>query len=86
MYPSFGPRRGGTVLDVHVPRELADSFQELSQVVSCCFGEPPATVVQATRLSDVLYQCRTPPWPQSPAQVNVGVAQAPRKRALKGLA
>ena len=25
-----------------------------------------------------LYQCKTPPWPQSPAQVSIGVAQAAR--------
>eukprot|EP00434_Breviolum_minutum_P023704 symbB.v1.2.020908.t2/scaffold1784.1/size101483/4 len=76
VYPSFGPRGGGTLLDVHVPRDSHTTFNEFSQVVSCCFGEPPATMMPASRISDMLYQCKTPPWPQSPAQVSIGVAQA----------
>ncbi|CAE8613253.1 unnamed protein product [Polarella glacialis] len=78
LSPEFGPRRGGTLLEVHVPRrfgELEAALVNLSQVKSCCFGTPPVTIVPALRISDTHYRCTTPPWPQSPANVAVGVAQ-----------
>ncbi|CAE7226081.1 plbB [Symbiodinium microadriaticum] len=62
IYPEFGPRRGGTLLDakgsasfdadVHVVRgdgEVETELLNMSQVKSCCFGSPPATIVPAVK-------------------------------------
>eukprot|EP00931_Biecheleriopsis_adriatica_P048079 TRINITY_DN27768_c0_g1_i1.p1 TRINITY_DN27768_c0_g1~~TRINITY_DN27768_c0_g1_i1.p1 ORF type:complete len:5619 (+),score=1069.33 TRINITY_DN27768_c0_g1_i1:1474-16857(+) len=77
--PDFGPRRGGTILEVHVPRRFGELEQKLinsTQVISCCFGLPSSLTMPATKISDTQYECKTPPWPESPAVVPVGVAQA----------
>jgi len=76
--PSFGPQRGGTLIDVQVPRRFHEDEEALAlnQVVSCCFGNPQSIVVPAERLSDTHYRCETPPWPHMPARVEVGVMQA----------
>jgi len=77
LTPDFGPMHGGTPIDVRVPRVYhQDSLREFNQPSHCCFGEPPAVLVEAVKISDTHYRCISPPWPTAPATALVGLTEA----------